>query len=133
MVQRVGVFLNGGDIQRIRCEHRRNKQGLRTDLPLVECILEFFVQDTLVRRVHIDEHQALGALGQNIDTVQLRQGVAERGGDIRVAGLVDRRGNGRHFQRGAVECVVSRRGRLVDTQRNLPRRFPSAVGRRNVY
>jgi hypothetical protein len=52
-------------------------------LAAVERQLEFLVEDAFVRGVHVDDHQALAVLRQDIDAVQLRQRVAE----WRAAGL----------------------------------------------
>ena len=40
--------------------------------------LQPFVQDTLMRGVHIYQDEALAILGENVDPVQLRQGRPER-------------------------------------------------------
>ncbi|MCY1433670.1 hypothetical protein D9M71_497060 [compost metagenome] len=36
------------------------------------------VHDALMGRVHVYQHQTHGVLGKNIDTLELRQGVAQR-------------------------------------------------------
>ena len=40
--------------------------------------LELLVADALVRGVHVDDDQALGVLGEDVDAVQLRDRVAQR-------------------------------------------------------
>ena len=40
--------------------------------------LELFVAYALVRGVHVDDDQAVGVLGQDVDAVELRDRIAER-------------------------------------------------------
>ena len=44
----------------------------------VESGFQLFVEDTFVRRVHVDKDEAAGVLGEDVDAVQLGDGVAER-------------------------------------------------------
>ena len=46
--------------------------------------IELLVQDALVRRVHVDEHEPLGVLREDVDAVELAERVAERGGVVGV-------------------------------------------------
>ena len=46
--------------------------------PAVERGLEPLVQNALVRRVHVDEHESVPILREHEDSVQLRQRKAER-------------------------------------------------------
>ncbi len=41
-------------------------------------VFQFFVGDALMRRVHVDEHEAVRVLGEHEHAVQLRERVAER-------------------------------------------------------
>jgi hypothetical protein len=41
-------------------------------------VLELLVQDPLVRRVHVDDHEALCVLRQHIDAMDLAKGEAKR-------------------------------------------------------
>ena len=73
-----GVFFGGGDVDRFGIEHRGNQQRLRRQSLLVECVFELLVQDAVVRRMHGDDHQTLVVLRQDVDAVQLREGITKR-------------------------------------------------------
>jgi hypothetical protein len=42
---------------------------LRRDLAVVEGGFQLFVEDALVRGVHVDQDQAVGVLGEDVDAV----------------------------------------------------------------
>ncbi len=92
--QRVGVFFDGGDVERVGGEDGRDQQRLGGDLAVVEGGLQLFVEDAFVRGVHVDKDEAAGVLGQDVNAVQLGEGVAERR-----AVPVDR------FGRGKLRCA----------------------------
>lgn len=79
----LGAFLGGGHVLRADREHRRDQQSLNRGAT-VEHGLELLVQDALVRRVHVDEHEPLGVLREDVDAVELAERVAERGGIVGV-------------------------------------------------
>ena len=60
------------------CDGDRHEQRLDADAFAIVRGLELFVADALVRGVHVDHDQAFRALGQDVDAVQLGDGVAER-------------------------------------------------------
>ena len=124
-------------------EGDRDQQRLRCDARLrAEAGLQPLVDDALVRGVHVDDHQALRVLGQDVDAAELRERAAER---PVVAGRRRRR---RGAARGAVAarrrprqraaagsrreqraCGQRRRARLPSRPRRRPRREP---GRRRA-
>ena len=75
--ERVGVLLHGRDFQPLAVNVRDQQRlgGMRR----VEGGLERLVEDALVRRVHVDHHQAGAVLRQDVDAVQLRERVTQRG------------------------------------------------------
>lgn len=85
------VFFDGGDFQRGCGKDRRNEQGLGGNLAAVERCFQLFVEDALVCGVHVDHDQSLRVLRQDVDTVELAEGVAERrtvGGDARARRII---------------------------------------------
>ena len=72
------MFFDGGDVERVGGEDGGDQQRLGGDLAVVERGLQLFVEDAFVRRVHVDDDQAVRVLGQDVDAVQLGQRVAER-------------------------------------------------------
>ena len=75
--ERAAMLFDGGDVKRVGGEHGGNQQRLRGDGLLVEGSLQLFVKDAFVGGVHVDDDQAAGILRQDVDAVQLGQGVAE--------------------------------------------------------
>jgi hypothetical protein len=65
------VFFDGGDVERVGGEDGGDQQRLRGDLAAVEGGFQLFVEDAFVRGVHVDEDQAAGVLGEDVDAVQL--------------------------------------------------------------
>ena len=60
--------------------HRdRHQQRLRRQRRRVERVLQPLVDDALVRRVHVDDHEARRVLREDVDAVQLREREPERG------------------------------------------------------
>ena len=90
-VERLGVLVGRGHFERRRRERRRHQQRLHRHA-LVQRRLQPLVDDALVRRVHVDEHEARAVLREHVDAVQLREREAER---MRVAGV----GQVRHDRR----------------------------------
>ena len=39
----------------------------------IECGLEFFIHDAFMRGMHIDDHQSLLVLGEDVDAGELRE------------------------------------------------------------
>lgn len=56
----------------------RHQQRLPTQAFAGHRHLEALVGDPLVGRVHVHQHQAVGVLGENVDALELRQGVTQR-------------------------------------------------------
>ena len=77
LCQGVGVFFGGGALAGVGAEYDGNEQALHRR-SRIGAELEFFVEDALVGGVHVDEDQSLRVLGEDVDTVQLGDGVAER-------------------------------------------------------
>ena len=71
------VLLGGRDFERLGRERRRHQQRLHRHAR-VERRLQPLVHDALVRRVHVDDHQAVAVLREDVDAVQLREREAER-------------------------------------------------------
>ena len=63
----VAGFSAAVDFQRARGHGGRYQQLLGRDAIVVKRVLEFFVDDALVRRMHVDHHQPVPVLGQDID------------------------------------------------------------------
>jgi hypothetical protein len=90
------VLFGGGDVDRFGAEHRWNQQRLGGHLLLVERPLELLVEDAFVRGMHVHDDQALAVLRQDIDAVQLREGVAEWRSAAPAQSSVGERSGGRH-------------------------------------
>ena len=73
------AFEDGVHLVPLELDHNRLEQMLRCGVT-IRGVLRFepFVQDALVRGVHVDEDQAVAVLREDVDAVQLRQGGAER-------------------------------------------------------
>ena len=67
-------------------QHRRHQQALARDGARIQAELQLLHDDALVRGVHVDQHQAGLVLREDVDAVQLREGIAERRGFHREAG-----------------------------------------------
>ena len=78
-LERLAVLLGGGDVERLGLEHRRHQQALALHRAGVEVGLQLLHHDALVRGVHVDQHQPGLVLRQDVDAVELGEGVAERG------------------------------------------------------
>ena len=83
--------------------------------------------DAFVRGMHIDDDQSFGVLGEHVDTVQLRDGVAQRrhaavGGRRRQAWATANRRRWLHSlgRRGIQRGIRGRRFGNVQAQRRLP-------------
>ncbi len=106
-VQQGAVLFHRRHVKRIGAETHRNQQRLHRDRACLERIFQFFVQDALVRRVHVHDHQAVPVLRQHEDAGELGQGEAEgRVGRLRWCGLERRVRNGAR----AEQRLVERRG-----------------------
>src|SRR3954469_15783665 len=78
LLERAAVFLGGRDIERIDLEQGRYEERLPLDLPGVETLLQLLHDDALMGGVHVDQHEARLVLREDVDAVQLRNGIAER-------------------------------------------------------
>ena len=85
-----------------------DQQRLAGDAGAVELVFQSLVDDALMRRVHIDQHQAGVVFGQDVDAVQLRDRAAERP-------VVRRLGFGRGFDGGG--CGLPQRAQFFNAQR----------------
>ena len=70
--------LREGDLARIGAKRDRYQQRLYQDRTGVEAVLDLLVQDALVRRMHVDEHQPALVLREDVDAVELGERKAER-------------------------------------------------------
>ena len=73
-----GALQHRVEFMRLHLDDQRLEQMLRGHA-LGGCVgFELLVEHPLVRRVHVDQDEPLGALGKNIDAMQLRKRGAER-------------------------------------------------------
>src|SRR3569833_496910 len=72
------AFDNGVHLVPLELDHNRLEKMLRRGAIRGVFRFEPFVQDPLVRGVHVDEDQAVAVLREDVDSVQLRQSGAER-------------------------------------------------------
>ncbi|MNT48094.1 hypothetical protein D3C72_1848560 [compost metagenome] len=77
--QRIGLRLSGVGFALAHRQGDRHQQRLRLQADAIVCILQPLVADAFVRRMHVDHDQAFGILGQDVDAMQLGNGVTERG------------------------------------------------------
>ena len=56
----------------------RHEQRLANQCAIVEALLEFFVRYALMRRMHVDNNQAVFVLGKDVDACELRDSETER-------------------------------------------------------
>ncbi len=75
--QCLGTALRGGCFLGRGREGGGDQQRLAGQRALGELALEPFVDDALVRRVHVHDDQALRVLGQDVDALQLGDGAAQ--------------------------------------------------------
>jgi hypothetical protein len=116
--ERRAVLFERRDVRRVGMEGHRDQELLCAGRGGVERRLQLLVQDSLVRRVHVDEHQPGAVLREDIHAVQLGDGKSER--------LL--RLGGRGFRDAAVgpdsralEHRTIRGDRLRDAERRLER------------
>jgi hypothetical protein len=104
-------------------EHQRYQQRLRRGRTGIEAVLQAFVEDALVRGVHVHQHQAGGILRQDINAVDLGHGVAEQGGCavVRRRSRRWRDGDFRRIEGSAGEFQIGPRRRLADREARLAR------------
>ena len=76
-MQRVGSALGDGNFLRCGGESCRNQQWLAGDGGVDELGFQALVNNALVRRMHVDDHQAGVVLSQDVDALQLRQRPAQ--------------------------------------------------------
>ncbi len=113
--ERVRVLFRGGDLEGLRRERGGYEQRLHRKVRVL-CGLQPLVDDALVRRVHVHEHEAAAVLCEDVDAVELREGEAER---MRIVG-VPRGGRWRLGVARAEESGVERGGLGgVDGERGL--------------
>ena len=88
----------------------RISRFLSRHLAGVEGGLELFVEDAFVGGVHIDQNQAAGVLGQDVDAVELGEGVTGEVGHRRREGAnrLAKRPAGRPFRRAGVARAKAR-------------------------
>ncbi len=72
------MLLDRRHLGRADVQRQRHQQWLTDDAPAGVGGAQALVGDALVRGVHVDQHQAARALGQDVDAHQLRQRSAER-------------------------------------------------------
>ena len=77
-LQRVGSAVGDGNFLRCGGESRRNQQRLAGDGGVDELGFQTLINNALVRRMHVDDHQTGGVLGEDVDALQLRQRPAQR-------------------------------------------------------
>jgi hypothetical protein len=82
--QRFGLIFGRCHLGVAGGQYQRHQQGLRRRRAGIEAALQFFVEDALVRGVHVHQHQAGRVLRQDINAVDLGHGVAEQGGGTSV-------------------------------------------------
>ena len=71
------MFLNDGHFMFGHRHRYRHQQGLQPDA-LGHPLFQSLVYDAFVRCVHVNQHQALLILRQDVDSVQLRQCLSQR-------------------------------------------------------
>ena len=59
-------------------EYDRYQQRLHRDAVVIELGLQFFVDDALVRRVHVHDHQSMFVAREHVDTRELRERETQR-------------------------------------------------------
>src|SRR5205823_3662968 len=77
-VQGGPLRLGRGGFLRRRGEGGRDEQRLRLDAARGEARFQALVDDAFVRRMHVDDHQALVVFGEHVDAGDLRDGATER-------------------------------------------------------
>ena len=88
----------------------------------VQCRLHFLVENPFVRCVHVHENEPRGILRQDVNSVQLSEGVAQRRNVIGWHGLCRFDGclvRPLRFDGRSAEGVISLRGGLSDMERLL--------------
>ena len=76
--QRLALALGHRDLGGRGRKARRDQQRLRFDGRGADAGLQPLIDDAFVRRMHVDDHQAVPILGQHIDAADLRDGAAQR-------------------------------------------------------
>ena len=71
--QGITVFCRSACFRFIDTDGDRNQQGLSLQVLFVQCAFEFFIDDTFMSGVHIDEYESVPVLCKDVDVVQLRQ------------------------------------------------------------
>ena len=78
MRQRLALALHQLRLAQGHRDRHRHQQGLQAQAFAIEGRFQFLVVDALVRGVHVHHYQTIGVLGQDVDAMQLRDGIAER-------------------------------------------------------
>ena len=68
---RRALFFDHADLDGIGLHRYRNQERLDRDRAVGERVLELLVEDALVRRVHVDDHEAARILREHVDAVDL--------------------------------------------------------------
>ena len=71
--ERAGIFRGGRDLQSARGHRGGNQKLLGGDAVVVKRALEFFINDTLVRGMHVNHHQTVLILRQDVDARKLSE------------------------------------------------------------
>ncbi|MNZ95691.1 hypothetical protein D3C78_1148560 [compost metagenome] len=107
----------------------RHQQRLATQAFAGHGDLQTLVGDALVGRVHVHQHQPVGVLGEDVDTLELRQGVAQRRDILRAfRQRLRRRRVGQRREEGLVSALGLGQRRNVLTRRLIA--VPAAGRRR---
>src|SRR5262249_25660569 len=75
--QRYLLLLGNGDIELVRREAYRHEQRLHGYLSPIETVLQLFVGDAFVRRVHVHDDEPGPVLSEYVDTGKLRKRIAQ--------------------------------------------------------
>jgi len=126
------MLLRRGHVDAVGVEGGGDEQLLRVHRPRIQCPFEFFVENALVRGVHVDEDQPVLVLGENVDPVQLRDRESERRRLVGVRAPVRYSCCGPSARTRIGEHRRVARNRLSEAQRGLPARgwmdWPTATG-----
>lgn len=110
-----GVLLGAIRLALADRDRLRHQQRLTTQAFAGHRHLEALVGDPLVGRVHVHQHQAVGVLGEDVDALELRQGVTQRGDVLGAFGQRGRRlAGGQRREVGLVGAAgLGQRGRRL--------------------
>ena len=101
----------------VEIDHHRRQQRLPLDRAALALTLELLVDDALVRRVLVDDDDAVRGLGDDVILVHLRPRRAERSREV---ALIRRRGRRRRGERDFGEARLRRLGEPRRRGRGAP-------------